>query len=219
MCSNIFQSEGLIYARSGDTWGWYKSSDCLWSSKTYIEGKAVLDTHYEELEDFFVGCLGVKSLTLEMVYDELSHTTSQDVADIKSKIMVFASLMATGRTYLNPAPILEASIFPLKYPANPAVELATGKIDFAIADRDYLRQCFQSKAKILDLTLEEVRRASPFFEWLNFQDRYLSKRLREITSVGAVSGIIASSATRSMQRKAMYLLRQVEIFHQGRIRG
>ncbi|KAJ6783075.1 hypothetical protein PWT90_06075 [Aphanocladium album] len=214
--SDGFRSEGLIYARSGDTWGWYKSSDCLWSSKTNIEGKAVLNTHYEELEDFFVGCLGVKSLTLEMVYDELSRTSSRDVADIKSKIMVFASLLAIEPIDLNPAPILEASIFPLKYPANPAVEFANGNVDFAIADRDYLRQRFQSKAKILDLTLEEVRRASPFFEWLNFQDRYLSRRVKEITSVGSISGTVASSATHAMQRKAKYLIRIAATFESPR---
>ncbi|OAA54856.1 ATPase-like, ATP-binding domain protein [Cordyceps fumosorosea ARSEF 2679] len=214
--SDGFRSEGLIYARSGGTWGWYKSSDCLWSSRTNIEGKAVLNTHYEEFEDFFVGCLGVKSLTLEMVYDELSRTRSQDVTDIKSKILVFASLLAAEPTDLEPAPILEASVFPLKYPDNPAVKLVKGNIDFAIADRDYLRQRFQGRAKILDLTLEQVRRASPFFEWLNFQGRYLSKRLKEITSVGAVSGVVVSSATQAMQRKAKYLLRIAATFESPR---
>ncbi len=207
MCSDKFQSEALIYAESEGSWGWYKSSDCLWSSKTSIQGKAILNTHYEELEDFFVSCLGVNCLTLEMVYDELCHTTSQDVADVKSKILVFASLLAVEPADFNPVPMSEATIFPLKYPGSPSVELANGSVDFAIADRDYLRQRFEGKAKILDLTLEEVRRARPFFEWLNFQGRYLSKRLREITSVGAVSGVVATLATRQMQRKARYLLR------------
>lgn len=207
MCSDEFQSEALIYAKSEDSWGWHKSSDCLWSSKTSIQGKAILNTHYEDFEDFFVSCLGVKCLTLEMVYDELCHTTSQDVEDIKSKILVFASLLVVEPADLNPVPISEATIFPLKYPGNSSVELASGNVDFAIADRDYLRQRFESKAKILDLNLEEVRRASPFFEWLNFQGRYLSKRLKEITSVGAESGVVAASATREMQRKASYLLR------------
>lgn len=207
MCSNVFLSEALIYAKSENSWGWYKSSDCLWSSKTSIQGKAILNTHYEEFEDFFVNCLAVKCLTIEMVYDELCYSTSQDVADIKLKILVLANLMAVEPTDLDPTPMLEATIFPVKYPGNPSVELSNGIVDFAIADRDYLRQRFESKAKILDLNLEEVRRASPFFEWLNLQSRYISKRLKEITSVDAVSGVVAPSATREMQRKASYLLR------------
>lgn len=142
-----------------------------------------------------------------MVYDELCHTTSQDVGEMKSKISVLSGFLAAELTDLSPDLILEARIFPVKFPGNNEdAVLVTGDTDFAIADRDYLRQRLESKVKILDFNLEEVRRLSPFFKWLGLENRYLSKCVREITSVGDTSGVVASSATRSMQRKARFLV-------------
>lgn len=60
----MFEESTLIFVRQQDGLGWYRTFDCLWSSATSIRGKVTLGESYEELEDFFVRGLGVKSLTL-----------------------------------------------------------------------------------------------------------------------------------------------------------
>jgi len=41
-------------------------SECLWSSATQIRGRVALKDLYPNLDDFFVGSLGVQGLTLDM---------------------------------------------------------------------------------------------------------------------------------------------------------
>lgn len=76
-----FEDESLIFVTTNGEPGWYKISECLWSSTTDIRGKVTLNDHYEDLKDFFIDTLGVNTLTLRMVYDELLETSSESAID------------------------------------------------------------------------------------------------------------------------------------------
>lgn len=159
------------------------------------------------MRDFFVDTLGVRSLTLQMVYDELQQDThTSSVEDVKTAIFSFNSQLQTDRTTLDPAPVLKNKIFPVKYP-NGTVELRSIDTEFAIGDRDYLTTKFQHKVSMLDFDLEDVRRLTPFLEWARLQNRYLSNCVKEISTISEGAERPVSSSNRDLKRKAYYILR------------
>ncbi|KAF5007724.1 hypothetical protein FDECE_5972 [Fusarium decemcellulare] len=201
-----FEEAPLIYNETPHEFGWYKTSDCLWSSETTIRGKAILDGCWESDKNFFVDKLGVKLLTLQMVYDELRQSPQSSTEEIKVAILSFNGLLQAERTNLDPEPIRKAKIFPVRYP-NGTVVLSSVDVDFAIGDRDKLKAKFQDKISLLDFDLEDIRRLKSFFEWAGLQERYLSNSVRERTSIPNDSGRPISSRNRDLKRKAYYIAR------------
>jgi hypothetical protein len=168
-----------------------------------------LDSDYETLKDFFVEMLGVISLTVQMLYDELKQPSPQSSTnDLKVAILSLSSRLQTTLTPLDPQPLLDANIFPVRY-CNGEVALRSTKVDFTIPDRDYLSTMFKDKITMLDFDLEDIRRLKPFFEWTKLQGRYLSSCVIERTSVSEIGRPI-SMESRDLKRKAYYILRYVE---------
>lgn len=142
---------------------------------------------YEDLERFFVEFLGVKTLTLEMIYDELirlgaSSTTT--VADTVDKIMALNSYMMEldAASYPDRTQMSKAKVLPIRYPDG-SVKLASAESDFIIVDRTHLGALFAEKIQTLDFDFDTTRRLRPFIEWLGLDQKYLSGRIREITRV------------------------------------
>ncbi|KAH7320590.1 hypothetical protein B0I35DRAFT_459384 [Stachybotrys elegans] len=204
--SDAFEQNEIIFAIQNGKPGWYKASACLWSSTTDIRGKATINDHYEGLESFFVGILGVRSLTLQMVYDELLEGSRKSIEEIKSALRSFSSLLRSDPTHLDRAPLLKASVFPIKYPDG-STKLQSADTSFAIVDRQDLGSKFASKIKLLDFSLEEVRYLKPFFKWLNMEGRCLSNCVRQITSVWGGNQRPITVPQRDLKRKAHALLR------------
>jgi hypothetical protein len=114
--------------------GWYKISECLWSSTTDIRGKVTLNDHYEDLKDFFIDTLGVNTLTFQMVYDELLETSSEStINETKSKIWSLNALLQTEGDDFDPDLLLEKSVFPVVYPDG-MKRLTSAAMEFAIPD-------------------------------------------------------------------------------------
>lgn len=147
-------------------------------------------------------------LTLQMVYDELRQSPQKSVDDIKVAILLLSGLLQTELTRPSPEPIRKSKIFPVRYP-NGTVVLSSVDVDFAIGDREKLKTMFQDKVSLLDFDLEDVRRLRPLFEWLGLQDQYLSRCVRERTSVSSDPGRPISSQNRDLKRKAYYIARYV----------
>lgn len=143
--------------------------------------------HYEDLECFFVKFLGVKTLTLEMIYDELIRLGSSPtatVADSVDKIMAMNSYMIDmdPATYPNREKMIKAEVLPIRYPDG-SVELASAESDFFIVDRTHLGAMFAAKIQTLDFDSDATCRLRPFIEWLGMDQKYLSSQIREITRV------------------------------------
>ncbi|KAF5228970.1 hypothetical protein FANTH_14368 [Fusarium anthophilum] len=202
-----FEASPLIYCetRHGES-GWYKTSDCLWSSETVIRGKAVLDECWEAYENFFVGKLGVKLLTLQMVYDELRQSSGKNTEETKVAVLSLNGLLQTETTRLDPEPIRQAKVFPVRYPTGTVV-LSSVSVDFAIGDRDKLKMMFRDKVALLDFEMDEVRRLRPLIEWLRLQDRYLSNSVEESTFICSDSERPISTPNRDLKRKAYHIAR------------
>lgn len=186
---------------------WYRSSECLWSSSTEIRGKVTLNDHYDNLRDFFVDILGVKTLTLRMVYDEILETsTTATVSESKYKIWSLNALLQTDPDRVDPKPLLNACIFPVVYPDGTKA-LRSANTEFAIADRDYLYTWFKSRITMLDYSMVEVRHLKAFFEWANLTHRYLSVSVKEFTSVSGETKLLCSVPNRDLKQKAHSFLR------------
>ncbi|KAF5589156.1 ATPase-like ATP-binding domain-containing protein [Fusarium pseudocircinatum] len=202
-----FEASPLIYCetRRGES-GWYKTSDCLWSSETVIRGKAILDECWEAYENFFVGKLGVKLLTLQMVYDELRQSSGTNTEETKVAVLSLNGLLQTDTTRLDPEPIRQAKVFPVRYPTGTVV-LSSVSVDFAIGDRDKLKTMFRDKVALLDFEMDEIRRLRPLIEWLGLQDRYLSNSVEESTFICSDSERPISTPNRDLKRKAYHIAR------------
>ncbi|KAG4288696.1 hypothetical protein FPRO06_03518 [Fusarium proliferatum] len=211
-----FEASPLIYCetRHGES-GWYKTSDCLWSSETVIRGKAILDECWEAYENFFVGKLGVKLLTLQMVYDELRRSSGNNKEDTKVAVLSLNGLLQTETTLLDPEPIRQAKVFPVRYPTGTVV-LSSVSVDFAIGDRDKLKTMFRDKVALLDFEMEDVRRLRPLIEWLKLQDRYLSNSVEESTFILGDSERPISTPNRDLKRKAYHIARVASTFSSPR---
>ncbi|KAJ6789935.1 hypothetical protein PWT90_07563 [Aphanocladium album] len=209
---NAFKMSPLIMVPIQGLPSWYKTGDTLWSSSAAIRGKVTLDAHYYKLKAFFVSKLGVKSLTLEMVYDELKHepqTGTQE--DIRVAMLALSNFLKEERTLLDPAPLRDASIFPVVYGDNEPI-LRSAKSDFAIADRAHLTEKFRGRIALLSFDMEDIRQLGPFFSWIDLEGRFLSNSVREITTVLPESGRPLQNPDRDLCRKAYYILRVAATF-------
>ncbi|KAF4331984.1 hypothetical protein FBEOM_14228 [Fusarium beomiforme] len=210
-----FEQFRLIFVRQQTGPRWYKASDCLWSSTTPIRGKVTLDETYEDLKALFVGKLGVKSLTMQMVYDELRQSPQSNVEDTKVALLSFNDFLQNENGHWDPEPIRKARIFPVLYPDGTVI-LSSIDVDFAIGDRDNLRSKFSDRISLLDFDLEDVHRLRPLFRWLRIQDRYLSKCVMESTAISSELQSPISSKKRDLGLKAYHICRVAATFRSPR---
>ncbi|KAJ5740869.1 hypothetical protein N7493_000741 [Penicillium malachiteum] len=151
---SAFQRESLVLATRDSQPGWYKPSECLWSS---IEqpGKAILKEYPVEFNGFFIESLGVQPFTIQMVYNDLFATNEDaEISEIKSKIKYLnAFLSAKPCDFIDPETLMQKSIFPILYPGGPKV-IQPASVEFAIVDREYLASYFRKAIKMLDFTQE-----------------------------------------------------------------
>lgn len=177
----VFKEHPLIYV-SGS---WHTTRTCLWSSATDIDGRASLSQTYQELERFFVQILGVETLTLQMVYDQLKQlgeSRTSSVLQVKKAWSAFNSLLPRADKRLDPTPLLKSCLFPVKYPDG-HVELCSTSSSFAIIDRKSHGQLFSGKAQLLDYTFDEFHQFHQTLEWAGLNTRYLSVCVKEVSAV------------------------------------
>ncbi|KAG7135922.1 hypothetical protein HYQ45_006378 [Verticillium longisporum] len=214
-----FEDNALIFVVKDGQAGWYKTSDCLWSSTTDISGKVTLNDDYEDLRELFVENLGVKTLTLQMVYDELLQTDAQaSIDDVKATLWSLNALLKTEQELPDPVPLHRIPIFPVQY-ANGNTALRTIGADFAIVDNESLADKFRSRIKLLDFNREEVLRLKPFLEWVGLANRYLSAAVRESTSVAEADSRPISTPNHDIKRKAHALSRIAARFNSPRYKA
>ncbi|KAM0648568.1 hypothetical protein ACHAO3_006559 [Verticillium nonalfalfae] len=200
--ARTFEDDALIFVVKDGQAGWYKTSDCLWSSTTDISGKVTLNDDYEDLRELFVENLGVKTLTLQMVYDELLQTDAQaSIDDVKATLWSLNALLQTEQELPDPVPLHRIPIFPVKYGSG-NLTLRTIGAGFAIVDNESLADKFRSRIKLLDFSREEVLRLKPFIRWVGLANRYLSAAVRESTSVAEADSRPVSTPNHDIKRKA-----------------
>ncbi|KUL86125.1 hypothetical protein ZTR_07715 [Talaromyces verruculosus] len=203
---------------------WYSPRDCLWSVTTEIKGMRNISNLYEDLFVFFVDFLEVPTLTLEMVVDKLIEQGKDEgtsVEEIKETIWQVNAFLQSDQDHPNSSQVLNGNVFPIRNPNNgDFVELRSSKTDFVIADREPLLKLFSDRAKRLDFNVNEIHRLEPFLRWMDLENRYLSRSVKEITALGNDdSSKHLMSSDRDIALKAHGLLRIAVHFRSPRARN
>jgi hypothetical protein len=155
-----------------------------------------------------VNFLGVGTLTLQMVFDKLKEQGAgqSSVEEVKESISVLNSFLQSEKKPPSPKRLLERRVFPVRYP-NGGVELCTSETAFSIADRKHLQDLFSNMAKFLDFGTNDVPPLEPFFKWAGLENRYLSRSVKEISTLCGAPDRAISNPDRDIRRRAHGLLR------------
>ncbi|KAG5750588.1 hypothetical protein H9Q70_006768 [Fusarium xylarioides] len=202
-----FHEFPLILVKQNSDSEWFRASECFWSDADTDELNSNPKSCYPDLKDFFIDKLGVK----RSAYDELLNPTSDDPEDIKEMIMSFAEEFDESTPKFPVEPIRRAKIFPVRSPDGD-VSLVSLDTDFTIADREGLRRELKDHIRILDFDLANSRWLHPFFQWLNIDDRYLSRCVRSLATVSADSAPSLEEDPWDLRLKACHIARVAATF-------
>ncbi|TEA17885.1 hypothetical protein C8034_v012030 [Colletotrichum sidae] len=201
----------LIFVETNDISGWYASDQCLWCNAPQMHERLAIESLYieEQLEDFFLTVLKVPRLTLEMAYDELlaQDGNVDNIDEVKRVIWEFNAVFGTGTLDGDQRQkVLESRIFPVNHPSGDRT-LDTAAAQFAITDHKALSARFGSEVKVLDFTLDQVRKLKDFFQWLGLEPRYLSASVKKVST--GVSGTLERlrDPARDVNKRAKSILR------------
>ncbi|KAI0430299.1 hypothetical protein F5Y09DRAFT_233056 [Xylaria sp. FL1042] len=201
-----FNTKALILSASN----WHTTDTCIWSSATSIPGKAALNTDWPSMKSFFVHLLGVSTLTLNMVYEELQRKGASDsitISEVKQELWQFNSLLVVSSERPDASPILKSRVFPIRLPDGPVELVSAAENDFSIVDRKALGIKFGQLAKLLDFSFDEVHRLQPLFEWAGLDERRLSVRVTEVTAPVSDDGSILRESKLQLKPRAYALCR------------
>lgn len=152
-----------------------------------------------DLHNFFTNGLGVKTVTVRMVYNKLTDKDAPalPIEEIKSTLVQFSSLLESeghgdGDGMLDPVAVLDNRVFPVKLPSgNVQLWDAQAKegwnLKFAIPDRKPLAEAFSTKAAFLDFDMSTVQSLQTFIGWAGLTKGCLSHAVKEIPSVDVAS--------------------------------
>ncbi|KAE8423087.1 hypothetical protein BDV36DRAFT_279575 [Aspergillus pseudocaelatus] len=219
-----FDEWDLIYHQHEDgprkdgSWGWYGTSECLWSKVTNIDGMVALNDEYEGLYELFVDIIGVRTLTLEMVIKKLidQGSTFASVKEVKETIHLLNNYLQRDEDVPDSQPIRDAKVFPVR-DLNGQVVLRNYDDAFSIADRNHLYDWFVGKADFLDFGVNDIHRLEPFLNWVGLERRYLSVSVKEISTLGNGAHQSLVSKDRNIALRAYGLLRIAVHYHSPRI--
>lgn len=142
-----------------------------------------------------------------MVYDELQQTDSDtSIVDVKSALWSLNALLQSELRTPDPEPLMKKPIFPISMPDG-STTLVNADSDFSIGDREYLTALSKGRAKLLDYELAEIRQPCTFLEWAKLSSRYLSKTVKEMTSVNGENMRAMNSTMRDLKFKTYAILR------------
>jgi hypothetical protein len=167
-----------------------------------------LNDHYDTLERFFVDLLGVRKLSLQMIFDELKEQGIRvsPVEDVKRNIWVLNSFLKTEKNPPSPQPLLESRIFPIRYPGGDT-KLRSSSTNFAVPDRKHLNDLFCENSKLLDFPINDLVQLEPFLKWTRLESRSLSCSVKEIPRLCGDPDRLISDPSRQIGPRAHALLR------------
>lgn len=209
-----FEKYDLVYVASSEGSAWHKPSECVWSTAARLRGKVSLNNEYEGLRGLFVDVLDVKQVTLSMAIDELKEAggrQSVSVEEVKVSILTVNSLLCSESEPQHPELLENGKIFPVIFPGE-GVRCVSAQTQFFIVDRESLRSLFEEHVKLFDFNLEEVVQLHPFLNWIRLGDRYISRCVREFTSVQDPGTCPISKYGHEFRHRAHALLRFVRHF-------
>jgi hypothetical protein len=143
-----------------------------------------------------------------MAIDELREAGDESSpADvIRNSIWTVNSLLSVSTVWPDSSPVTESRIFPVRLPSG-EVECLSRSAELFVVDRDPYRVAFERYVKLLDFTLAEVAELDPFLRWARLEGRYLSRCVKEVTSLGGGNTVTLLDRQKQIGNRAHALLR------------
>lgn len=168
---------------------WLKPSECLWNCTVAISGRVPLDKVYPKLKIFFVDKMGVMTMNINVLVQELARTakatTGPDFEEIKRIMLAIGQLLAADPNVKVNAEFLKTlkktPFLPARCPDD--VRLLSIDQHFFVNNHKRYGEIFRGKARIVDFGHEEMSLLHPFYELLGIQHRYLSTQVSSATTV------------------------------------
>ena len=204
-----FEESALIYVPKKNAW--FPPTQCVWvDTSVQIPGKSSIADAYPLKKTFFTTVLKVSEPTVDMYVASLVNGADgkASAAQIKETMRLICDL-GLGET--DPSSLDEAKILPIKL-ANgsrsfAAVSSADGSMDFAIIERTTHSDAFRGKISELDFSIEEIRDTRPLLRAIGLDDRFSSKRVKEVTDVSG--GSQDREMTKNLRGKSQAIVRYV----------
>ena len=189
----------MIYVPSEGSW--YSPTSCVWGTAPRIGRQFGISIPYAHLEGFFVEGLSIQTPTTSTYVEQLRMLAGErppNIRDIKSTIDSINQLCPTNA---NLDCIRRLRCLPVKM-TNGSTELASTASEFFIVDRIEYGAVFQGKVPIMEFSLEDVRRLSPFLRALGLEDRYMSSATGETTTVQQPDSEPSASLTFAFRQRS-----------------
>lgn len=164
------------------------------------------------MKSFFVEVLGVDTLNLRLIYNELSKLgeSKPTVESVKEQLLAFKAHLHTASNYkdVKPDGMRKFKIFPIREPgAQQNIQFCDGNTEFAIADTVPLGDNFRQKIRTLGFTFDEFHSLGPVIKWLGLETRYLSRLVIETSKVEDDDRVLNQALSRKIELKAHALCR------------
>ncbi|KAF2499755.1 hypothetical protein BU16DRAFT_504059 [Lophium mytilinum] len=172
--------ECLVYNYHSRTW--HNPSSCIWAEdEIRLPGKLSIATMYKTLKPFFLGVLRITKPSLEMHISALKEkaSTNPDKYSIFREIL---NICAFDIPFKALESLRNCKCLPVKLSSG-TTEWSDCSKDFAIVNRRDYSQTFAGRINVLDFSLEEVHSLKPFLSGLGLEERFLSRAVREETTV------------------------------------
>jgi hypothetical protein len=198
---SMFDENELIYNPGSQSW--YGPSSCIWAEDTiHLPGKFSLATTYKKQKSFFLSILDVTKPNLEMhILALMQKAEAPDKRIIMQEMLNICAFDVTPQAVEK---LSDCKCLPVKLPSG-EVQWLHRSGTFAIVDRRDYGQIFTGRIKVLDFSLEEVHSLKPLLFALGLGEKYLSKAVREETTVEG--GSIDEHLTADLRRKSYAICR------------
>lgn len=178
-----------------------------------MQGPPCLEQLYPDLAGLFVNYLAVPKTSIRPAYEQLleftSIATGFDYADYAKSLLWSLNelLIADSESPPSFKDAVHSRVFPVILP-NGDHQMLTALDSFAINDREHYALHLRGRIKLLDFSMEDIRKLRPFIKWAGLSGRYLSQLVTEKTEFEGIYDP-EKSLKRDLVRKASAFVRLV----------
>ena len=190
---------------------WYATTSCIWNDPVNVPGRPPIQSVYPRLKAFFVDRLGVETVRVELLVDQILRFSKRDIPDIgsiKENMRVLSMMLVTEDNLvgLTSSPrwkrLQEARFFPVRN-VDGEVQLASISDEFFVMDNKRFEDAFQGRLKMLDFSVEDLMTMDTIFRALSITSRYISGQVQTETIVEQSTP--HDSLTQDLQRRSYAL--------------
>ncbi|KAJ9605358.1 hypothetical protein H2200_010015 [Cladophialophora chaetospira] len=185
---SFFKDKDLIYSLRDNEW--IKSKSCVWHSTVNVSNYVPIAAMYLNMQPFFVGTLGVNTVTPVFMMKQLASAAksrSKTIENIKTLMLAVSELLdasSNASDFKKSMEILdECDYLPCRSTAG-ATEFRSRSQSFFIIDNETYAGEFGDRLVMLDFTYEQLNSLHYLIQLLGLDDHYLARHVKSETSPG-----------------------------------